>query len=78
MKIELPRLGGVFLSVVVVTDFFRVPCFKTGIAGRKRPASRNEREDAVIFRDAGYPLNHSVDILYESEANSLLIEQAKK
>ena len=49
MKIERPRLGGcVFVRrrtsvvVVVVTDFFRVPCFKTGIAGRKRPASRNE------------------------------------
>ena len=32
----------VVVVVVVVTDFFRVPCFKTGIAGRKRPASRNE------------------------------------
>ena len=27
-------------SVVVVTDFFRVPCFKTGIADHKRSASR--------------------------------------
>ena len=38
MKIERPRLGAVFLSVrpsyVVVTDFFRVRCFKTGIAGK--------------------------------------------
>ena len=46
MKIERPRLGGWFFvrrtSVVVVTDFFRVPCFKTGIAGRKRPASRKK------------------------------------
>ena len=39
-----PTIRGVFFcpsSSVVVTDFFRVPCFKTGIAGRKRPASRN-------------------------------------
>ena len=28
-------------SVVVVTDFFRVPCFKTGIAGLS-PANRNK------------------------------------
>ena len=53
MKIERPRLGGgVFVrpsssSVVVVTDFFRVPCFKTGIAGRKRPASRKNMD--LIF-----------------------------
>ena len=38
-----PTIRGVCFCpsyVVVVTDFFRVPCFKTGIAGRKRPASR--------------------------------------
>ena len=44
MKMERPRLGVcVFVrrpSYVVVTDFFRVLCFKTGIAGRKRSASR--------------------------------------
>ena len=49
MKMERPRLGGcVFVrrtsSYVVVTDFFRVPCFKTGIAGRKRPASRKKED----------------------------------
>ena len=36
MKIERPRLGGGCPSYVVVTDFFRVPGFKTGIAGRKK------------------------------------------
>ena len=38
MKIERPRLGGckfVRRPSVGVTDFFRVPCFKTGIAGIK-------------------------------------------
>ena len=60
MKIERPRLGGcVFVrrrpsSSVVVTDFFRVPCFKTGIAGRKRPASRNntnvQKKDFKIIK----------------------------
>ena len=58
MKMERPRLGGcVFVRrtssvvVVVVTDFFRVPCFKTGVAGRKRPASRNhEIHTCIIVR----------------------------
>ena len=52
MKMERPQLGGgVFVrsrpssSSAVVTDFFRVSCFKTGIAGRKRPASRNKSID---------------------------------
>ena len=52
MKIERPRLGGcVFVvrpSYVVRRGdrFFRVPCFKTGIAGL-RPASRKKVLDTV-------------------------------
>ena len=57
MKVKRPRLGGcVFVrrrtsSYVVVTDFFRVPCFKTGIAGRKRPASRKNVEYEYINQE---------------------------